>query len=297
MQTFHELLTQGTQLLMNAGIEEARLDAWLLLEYTADISRAWYYAHPESEVNEEIVSEYLSLCQKRAEHIPLQHLTHQACFMGYDFYVDERVLVPRQDTEVLAEEALHQLRNIRNPRILDMCTGSGCLLLSLLMELPDAIGTGVDISEAALAVAERNRKNLELEKRAVLVQSDTFSGDYFQKNSGNDHMEYDMLISNPPYIPTEDIGKLMEEVRFHDPVLALDGREDGLYFYRRITEQAGKYLKPGGWLMYEIGCEQGTDVSAIMQGEGFTEVTVKKDLAGLDRVVIGKKQMQEEQHV
>lgn len=297
MQTFHELLTQGTQLLMNAGIEEARLDAWLLLEYTADISRAWYYAHPESEVNEEIVSEYLSLCQKRAEHIPLQHLTHQACFMGYDFYVNERVLVPRQDTEVLAEEALHQLRNIRNPRILDMCTGSGCLLLSLLMELPDAIGTGVDISEAALAVAERNRKNLELEKRAVLVQSDTFSGDYFQKNSGNISLEYDMLISNPPYIPTEDIGKLMEEVRFHDPVLALDGREDGLYFYRRITEQAGKYLKPGGWLMYEIGCEQGTDVSAIMQGEGFTEVTVKKDLAGLDRVVIGKKQMQEEQHV
>lgn len=297
MQTFHELLTQGTQLLMNAGIEEARLDAWLLLEYTADISRAWYYAHPESEVNEEIVSEYLSLCQKRAEHIPLQHLTHQACFMGYDFYVDERVLVPRQDTEVLAEEALHQLRNIRNPRILDMCTGSGCLLLSLLMELPDAIGTGVDISEAALAVAERNRKNLELEKRAVLVQSDTFSGDYFQKNSGNISLEYDMLISNPPYIPTEDIGKLMEEVRFHDPVLALDGREDGLYFYRRITEQAGKYLKPGGWLMYEIGCEQGADVSAIMQGEGFTEVTVKKDLAGLDRVVIGKKQIQEEQHV
>ena len=297
MQTFHELLTQGIQLLMNAGIEEARLDAWLLLEYTADISRAWYYAHPESEVNEEIVSEYLSLCQKRAEHIPLQHLTHQACFMGYDFYVDERVLVPRQDTEVLAEEALHQLRNMRNPRILDMCTGSGCLLLSLLMELPDAIGTGVDISEAALAVAERNRKNLELEKRAVLVQSDTFSGDYFQKNSGNISLEYDMLISNPPYIPTEDIGKLMEEVRFHDPVLALDGREDGLYFYRRITEQAGKYLKPGGWLMYEIGCEQGADVSAIMQGEGFTEVTVKKDLAGLDRVVIGKKQMQEEQHV
>ena len=297
MQTFHELLTQGIQLLMNAGIEEARLDAWLLLEYTADISRAWYYAHPESEVNEEIVSEYLSLCQKRAEHIPLQHLTHQACFMGYDFYVDERVLVPRQDTEGLAEEALHQLRNIRNPRILDMCTGSGCLLLSLLMELPDATGTGVDISEAALAVAERNRKNLELEKRAVLVQSDTFSGDYFQKNSGNISLEYDMLISNPPYIPTEDIGKLMEEVRFHDPVLALDGREDGLYFYRRITEQAGKYLKPGGWLMYEIGCEQGTDVSAIMQGEGFTEVTVKKDLAGLDRVVIGKKQMQEEQHV
>lgn len=296
MQTFHELLTQGIQLLMNAGIEEARLDAWLLLEYTADISRAWYYAHPESEVNEEIVSEYLSLCQKRAEHIPLQHLTHQACFMGYDFYVDERVLVPRQDTEVLAEEALHQLRNIRNPRILDMCTGSGCLLLSLLMELPDAIGTGVDISEAALAVAERNRKNLELEKRAVLVQSDTFSGDYFQKNSGNISLEYDMLISNPPYIRTEDIEGLMEEVRFHDPVLALDGKENGLYFYEKITEQAGTYLKPGGWLMYEIGCDQGMDVSEIMKKNGFEQIEIKKDLAGLDRVVTGRK-MQEEQNV
>ena len=297
MQTFHELLTEGTQLLVSAGIEEARLDAWLLLEYTADIGRAWYYAHPETEAGEKTALKYLELCKQRAEHIPLQHLTHQACFMGYDFYVDERVLVPRQDTEVLAEEALYRLKEIPNPKILDMCTGSGCLLLSILMERSDAFGTGVDISEDALKVAGQNRKNLNLEERAVLVQSDTFSGDYFQKNSGNTSLEYDMLISNPPYIPTADIQQLMDEVRFHDPVLALDGREDGLYFYRRITEQAGSYLKPGGWLMYEIGCEQGADVSAIMRQNGFVDVAVKKDLAGLDRVVIGKKQMQEEQHV
>ena len=255
MQTFHELLTEGTQLLVSAGIEEARLDAWLLLEYTADISRAWYYAHPETEAGEETALKYLELCKQRAEHIPLQHLTHQACFMGYDFYVDERVLVPRQDTEVLAEEALDRLKEITNPKILDMCTGSGCLLLSILMERPDAFGTGVDISEDALKVAGQNRKNLNLEERAVLVQSDTFSGDYFQKNSGNTSLEYDMLISNPPYIRTEDIEGLMEEVRFHDPVLALDGKENGLYFYEKITEQAGTYLKPGGWLMYEIGCD------------------------------------------
>ena len=296
MQTFHELLTEGTQLLVSAGIEEARLDAWLLLEYTADIGRAWYYAHPETEAGEKTALKYLELCKQRAEHIPLQHLTHQACFMGYDFYVDERVLVPRQDTEVLAEEALDHLKEIPNPKILDMCTGSGCLLLSILMERSDAFGTGVDISEDALKVAGQNRKNLNLEERAVLVQSDTFSGDYFQKNSGNTSLEYDMLISNPPYIRTEDIEGLMEEVRFNDKVIALAGKENGLYFYEKITEQAGRYLEPGGWLMYEIGCDQGMDVSEIMKKNGYEQIEIKKDLAGLDRVVTGRK-MQEEQNV
>ena len=185
--------------------------------------------------------------------------------MGYEFDVDERVLIPRQDTEILAEEALRLLTDKRSPEILDMCTGSGCLLLSILMEKEDAHGTGVDISEGALAVAEKNRKNLHLEERALLVKSDTFSGEYFQKNSSEHPMEYDMLISNPPYIPTADIQQLMDEVRLHDPVLALDGKEDGLYFYRRITEEALRYLKPGGWLLYEIGCDQGEAVSRIMR--------------------------------
>ena len=293
---YRELLEEGKHILAQAEIVDAECDAWLLLEHVSGMNRAQFFLHQQDTVPDELEADYRGMLRKRAEHIPLQHLTHQACFMGYDFYVDERVLVPRQDTEVLAEEALHQLRNIRNPRILDMCTGSGCLLLSLLMELPDATGTGVDISEAALAVAERNRKNLELEKRAVLVQSDTFSGDYFQKNSGNISLEYDMLISNPPYIRTEDIEGLMEEVRFHDPVLALDGKENGLYFYEKITEQAGTYLKPGGWLMYEIGCDQGMDVSEIMKKNGFEQIEIKKDLAGLDRVVTGRK-MQEEQNV
>ena len=239
---------------------------------------------------------YRMLCTKRAQHIPLQHITGRAYFMGYEFCVDERVLVPRQDTEVLVEEAISRMRNLEKPQILDMCTGSGCILLSLLLELPQALGTGVDVSEGALCVAKENRKRLGLEQRAELIQSDLFSADYFRKNSGNDHMEYDMLISNPPYIRTEDIEGLMEEVRFHDPVLALDGKENGLYFYEKITEQAGTYLKPGGWLMYEIGCDQGMDVSEIMKKNGFEQIEIKKDLAGLDRVVTGRK-MQEEQNV
>ena len=295
MKTYKELLDQGIRILEDAGLEEARLDAWLLLEYAAGIQRAWYYAHWEEAPSGETACRYTELCKKRASHIPLQHLTGTAWFMGYEFYVDNRVLVPRQDTEVLAEEALAHLRGMESPEILDMCTGSGCLLLSILMERPDAHGTGVDISDEALKVADRNREHLGLEERAVLVKSDTFSGEYFQENSGKPLPEYDMLISNPPYIPTADIQKLMDEVRLHDPVLALDGKEDGLYFYRRITEEAWKYLKNGGWLLYEIGCEQGSDVSEIMRKNHFSDVVVKKDLAGLDRVVLGRKQ--EEQDV
>ena len=293
MKTFKELLKEGTQILINGGIEEARLDAWLLLEYTAGITRAWYYAHDDQTPGQEIADRYRELCTRRAERIPLQHLTGKAYFMGYEFDVDERVLIPRQDTEILAEEALRLLADKRSPEILDMCTGSGCLLLSILMEKEDAHGTGVDISEGALAVAEKNRKNLHLEERALLVKSDTFSGEYFQKNSSEHPMEYDMLISNPPYIPTADIQQLMDEVRLHDPVLALDGKEDGLYFYRRITEEALRYLKPGGWLLYEIGCDQGEAVSRIMRTNDFSNIAVKKDLAGLDRVVLGQKKQEE----
>lgn len=293
MKTFKELLKEGTQILINGGIEEARLDAWLLLGYTAGITRAWYYAHDDQKPGQEIADRYRELCTRRAERIPLQHLTGKAYFMGYEFDVDERVLIPRQDTEILAEEALRLLADKRSPEILDMCTGSGCLLLSILMEKEDAHGTGVDISEGALAVAEKNRKNLHLEERALLVKSDTFSGEYFQKNSSEHPMEYDMLISNPPYIPTADIQQLMDEVRLHDPVLALDGKEDGLYFYRRITEEARRYLKPGGWLLYEIGCDQGEAVSRIMRTNDFSHIAVKKDLAGLDRVVLGQKKQEE----
>ena len=297
MRTYKELLEEGYQILNSAGIEEARLDAWLLLEFAADIKRAWYYAHMDETAEADVAEQYRQLCEKRAQHIPLQHLTGQAYFMGYEFYVDDRVLVPRQDTETLVEEAVSHLRELPAPKILDMCTGSGCILLSLLMELPQASGTGADVSEDALEVAKENTRRLGLEKRAELIQSDLFSADYFEKNSRKKCMEYDMLISNPPYIRTADIDGLMDEVRLHDPRLALDGKADGLYFYEKITEQAGKYLKPGGWLIYEIGCDQGKDVVEIMKKKGFVQIEVKKDLAGLDRIVEGRMLTQEEPNV
>ena len=297
MRTYKELLEEGYQILNSAGIEEARLDAWLLLEFAADIKRAWYYAHMDETAETAVAERYRQLCEKRAQHIPLQHLTGQAYFMGYEFYVDDRVLVPRQDTETLVDAAISHLRELPAPKILDMCTGSGCILLSLLMELPQASGTGADVSADALEVAKENTRRLGLEKRAELIQSDLFSADYFEKNSRKKCMEYDMLISNPPYIRTADIDGLMDEVRLHDPRLALDGKADGLYFYEKITEQAGKYLKPGGWLIYEIGCDQGKDVAEIMKKKGFIQIEVKKDLAGLDRIVEGRMLTQEEPNV
>lgn len=289
MKTLEALLREGSLMLEKAGIGEARLDAWLLLEYVTGRNRAWYFAHSDEPAEEETEYRYMELCRKRAGHIPLQHLTGTACFMGYDFFVDEHVLVPRQDTECLAEEGLRLLKDRKNPRILDMCTGSGCILLSMLMEIPDAVGTGADLSEEALLVAERNKKSLNLEERALFVKSDVFSGEYFLQNSGIEQPEYDMLISNPPYIATAEIQRLMDEVRLHDPYMALDGREDGLYFYRRITGECSPWLKSGGWLLYEIGYDQGPAVKEIMEEAGFCHVEVKKDLAGLDRVVIGQR--------
>ena len=286
MRTYKEVLEDGIHLLDAAAIEEAGLDAWLLLEYAADINRAWYYAHMDEILDKKTESRYLEMCAKRAQHIPLQHITGRAYFMGYEFCVDERVLVPRQDTEVLVETALTHLKDSRSPKILDMCTGSGCILLSLLMERQDASGTGVDVSEGALTVAKQNRMHLQLENRAEFVQSDLFSGDYFEKNSGNTAVEYDMLISNPPYIPSGDIPGLMEEVRSHDPVLALDGKEDGLFFYRKIVKEAKNYLQPGGWLLFEIGYLQGSAVTSLLEECGYQNITVKKDLAGLDRIVL-----------
>ena len=294
--SYDTLLKWGTDELTAHDVENAALDAWYLLEHIYGISRVDFLMRRSDSFDAaqmEKSTAYQALIRQRSEGFPVQYLTGSTEFMGLPFLVNEHVLIPRQDTECLVERVLPY---VDGKRVLDVCTGSGCILLSLLLELPQALGTGVDVSEGALCVAKENRKRLGLEQRAELIQSDLFSADYFQKNSGNDHMEYDMLISNPPYIRTEDIEGLMEEVRFHDPVLALDGKENGLYFYEKITEQAGTYLKPGGWLMYEIGCDQGMDVSEIMKKNGFEQIEIKKDLAGLDRVVTGRK-MQEEQNV
>ncbi len=201
--------------------------------------------------------------------------------MGFPFYVNRHVLIPRQDTETLAEEAVKLIRSRRDGRlrVLDLCTGSGCILLSILKLCPGTEGVGCDISGDALTVAEKNARRLEVE--AKWVRSDLFA------EFAQDREPYDVIVSNPPYIRTSDIEGLQEEVRLHDPKIALDGGEDGLYFYRKIVKDSISYIRDKGSLLFETGCDQGEDVAALMKEYGYEDVRVRKDLAGLDRVVSG----------
>lgn len=272
---YAKLYQIGKEQLQKAGITEAELDARLLLEFICHTDRNALYAHGDQEIEDEKMQDFLQLIEKRAVHIPLQHLTGEQNFMGLDFLVNEHVLIPRQDTEILVEEIMRDLHD--GIRILDMCTGSGCILLSLLHYSNDCSGVGVDVSEDALAVARQNADKLA-EKQAVFIQSDLF-----EKVEGS----FDLIVSNPPYIRSQEIAGLMPEVREHEPHLALDGKDDGLHFYREITKGAMLHLKRGGQLFFEIGYDQGEAVRALLAANGYTEIAVVKDYAGLDRVVYG----------
>lgn len=280
--TLKQLYKVGTVKLAEEGIEEFSLDAWYLLEYVTGVSKAMYFAEPERAVSEENADRYIDCIRQRAAHIPLQHITGEQEFMGYPFCVNEHVLIPRQDTEILVEEAIQVMRP--KMKVLDMCTGSGCIVLSILKMcrekyyMTDLQGNGADVSEEALKVARENGRRLGVP--VTWIQSDLFA-------KIPEEEKYDVIVSNPPYIETAVIDTLQEEVRLHDPYIALDGKEDGLYFYRRIISEAGKYLKPQGKLMFEIGCDQAEAVEELMKNAGYEQITVKKDLAGLDRVVYG----------
>lgn len=267
-------LEYGKQVLTESNIEDAANDAWLLLSYTTGITRASYFMDTERLLTEKEEEAFLSYLKRRAMHIPLQHITGEQEFMGLSFAVNEHVLVPRQDTEVLVETVLKDVRP--GVKILDMCTGSGCILISLMKHGEDLTGVGVDISKQALTVARENADRLGVDVEFV-------HSDLFECVQG----KYDVIVSNPPYIRSEVIRGLQEEVRLHDPMLALDGKEDGLYFYRRIIKESPKFLKQRGSIYLEIGHDQGKEVSELLTEAGFTGVTVKKDLAGLDRVVFG----------
>lgn len=272
MNTYASALRYGKKYLADRQIENSGGDAWYLMEYVWGIDRNYYFLHSDDIIEQKDEERYRDLLQKRGSHIPLQHLTGTCDFMGLTFQVNDQVLIPRQDTETLVESALLRLKE--GDRALDLCTGSGCIILSLEKLGPGIRGLGADISAAALAVAKRNRDSLGLE-------SDFCISDLFEGIEG----VFDMIVSNPPYIASGKIPGLMEEVRGFEPLLALDGGADGLDFYRRIIKDARNFLKPGGWLGLEIGYDQREAVEELLRRQGFIKTETLQDLAGLDRTV------------
>lgn len=315
--TYKALFEMGREALRKAGVPEAELDARLLLEQVCGTNRNDLLAHGDRTVAAEPQKTYEKMIEMRSRRIPLQHLTGSQNFMGLDFLVNENVLIPRQDTEILVEEVLKNLHD--GMRVLDMCTGSGCILISLLHYTNNCEGVGADISEEALEVAEKNaarllggkisgmgneaacRRGVSEERAWDEDESGTqripdrenagdglggisfVRSDLFEEIQG----KFDVIVSNPPYVRSGDIPGLMPEVQEHEPLQALDGGGDGLHFYRRILEEGRGHLFGGGMLFFEIGHDQGQEVSLLMERAGFLEVSVIKDYAGLDRVVYG----------
>jgi release factor glutamine methyltransferase len=269
--------------LTKAGIDdrEARTDAGLLMEFVFGCDRGYIYGHGDEEVSdEEKLSRFSELTDKRAKRLPLQHLTNEQSFMGLDLYVDENVLIPRQDTEFLVEEAMIGISD--GMKVLDLCTGSGCILISLMKYKNGIEGYASDISDAALQVCRINAERHGLIDNITLIKSDLFDSIPADET-------FDAILSNPPYIRTTVIKDLSPEVRDHDPYIALDGHEDGLYFYRRIAVEAFKHLKLSGLLYLEIGYDQAESVTELLKEAGFCDVTVTKDYSGHDRVVSARR--------
>ena len=270
-----DLINKSLSILEDADIADREVDVWLLAEQFLKVTKEDYLKNPDITVTD--TKAFEDAVAMRADHIPLQHITGVQNFCGFDFKVDERALVPRFDTEVLVEKVSDYVKD-NEMRILDMCTGTGCIAIALDKMCENAKVVASDISEEALALATEN--NEKLGANVEFVKSDLFDeiGGLF-----------DVIVSNPPYIKTDEIEELMEEVKVHDPRLALDGDVDGLKFYRIISASAISYLKIGGRIFYEIGYDQASDVKTILEGFGYTDIEVIKDLSGNDRVITATK--------
>ena len=273
--------------LEKAGIETFEYETWVLMDHFLHVRREDYFEDPFREAEPEKVSRLEEAVAGREKRIPLQYLTGQAPFMGFTFMVDERVLIPRYDSESLVEACENYINSINKKeneesagqkdfRILDLCTGSGCIGISLAIRCPGTKVTLSDVSPDALCVAGENAHRLGAD---VQIRC----GDLFEAVPE----KFNLIVSNPPYIPTADIGTLMPEVRDHEPARALDGREDGLYFYRQIVREAPAHLEDGGRLFMEIGWDQGPALREMLSEAGYTDIEIRQDLSGRDRIAAG----------
>ena len=272
-ETLREAERRGAEILAAEGREEAAQTARLLLCHLLNFNFTDYVLAREDLLSPLDAARYEELLTRRASGVPLQYLTREQNFCGLSLYVDERVLIPRQDTECLVEEVL---RDGAGGDLLDLCTGSGCIPLALLKHGNFSCALGADISVEALAVAEINRARTGL--ALSLRRSDLFS---------EIPERFDVITANPPYIESAEIETLSVEVRDHEPRLALDGAADGLAFYRRLAAESGAHLKPGGRLYLEIGMSQGAAVASLLKAAAFSDIQIIRDLAGRDRIVKG----------
>lgn len=273
-----EMLEQAITKLKENNIEEWASKARRLLAFTLNVSKEYLIINNESEIPEEKIREYHENIEQLIDGKPIQYIIGKQEFMGIDFIVNKNVLIPQPDTEILVEETIKLARTIKNPQILDLCTGSGAIAISIAKYVPSSKIYASDISKEALKIAVLNAKK----NKVQFIQSDLFE---------NIYSKFDIIVSNPPYIKTEEIKTLSKEVQ-NEPILALDGGQDGLYFYRKIIKQAHKYLNKNGTLCLEIGEDQKeTVVNLIETSENYTNIKTYKDLAGNDRVVICRKQI------
>lgn len=276
--TIMEAIKKGMIELKNSNIESPKLKSRLLMQFILNKPRQYVIVNDMEELNENEERKYFDAILKIRKGIPLEHITHQKEFMKLNFFVDENVLIPRQDTEILVEEVIKIAQKTNAKKILDLCTGSGAIAVSLAKYLPKSEITAIDISNEALKIAKKNAINNQVENRITFISSDIFT-------NLNDE-KFDIIVSNPPYIKRNVIESLDEEVK-KEPYIALDGGEDGLYFYKKIIRESYQYLKYGGYLCLEIGFDQKIDVIELIENEEKFENTYsKKDLYDNDRIIV-----------
>ncbi|WP_297598124.1 peptide chain release factor N(5)-glutamine methyltransferase [uncultured Cetobacterium sp.] len=277
-----ELLLKSIDYLKKNEVLDSKLDTEYIFAHVLNVKRAILSMNLRREITEKEKEIIRNLLHKRAkEKKPLQYILGEWEFYGLPFKVDERVLIPRADTEILVEQCKFILKDLETPKILDIGTGSGAISVTLAKEFPKSSVLGADISSEALEVAVENRRMNSVEKNLKFIKSDVFSN--------IKDVDFDMIISNPPYIPQEEYEGLMPEVKLHEPKGALTDKGDGYYFYDKISKEAPKHLKDGGYLAFEVGYNQSQEVSKMMAKSGFNIVAIVKDYGGIERVVIGRK--------
>lgn len=278
-KTVKELLLYGKHFLKQQNIDTAYLDAEVLLMYVLNFSKVQLFSCDKQIVNDSDEQKYIEFINQRANRMPIQYIVQHQEFMSLDFQVNNYTLIPRADTEILVETVLDYSKTNNIKYILDIGTGTGCIPISLAY-YSDIKSVAVDIDDKTLQVAKYNAQKNNVLDKIQFIQSNLFNK--------VPNIKFDAIISNPPYIPTDDIKNLICQVKDYEPLNALDGGADGLYFYRQITQQALKYIHSGGFLFYEIGYNQGDDITKIMKANNIKDIKIIKDLANLNRVIIGK---------